>query len=222
MENLGERLAAVRDRMARAAGRAHRDPASILLLAVTKIFPASAIREAYQLGLRDFGENYVQEFDSKAPEVAGLANARFHFIGHLQSNKTRRAAELFHTIQTVDSAKIARRLDEAGRPLDIMLEVKLSGEDAKSGAGPADLPALIAAVRQCPNLRLTGLMTMPPWSEDPEAPRRPALRTGHHVARAVVVARGDRPTSPDRVPRRRGDAREPRDDLPVSLRPRPR
>jgi hypothetical protein len=171
MENLGERLAAVRDRMARAAGRAHRDPASILLLAVTKIFPASAIREAYQLGLRDFGENYVQEFDSKAPEVAGLANARFHFIGHLQSNKTRRAAELFHTIQTVDSAKIARRLDEAGRPLDIMLEVKLSGEDAKSGAGPADLPALIAAVRQCPNLRLTGLMTMPPWSEDPEAPR---------------------------------------------------
>ena len=148
MESLEERLLVVRQRIARAAGRAHRDPTSILLLAVTKIFPASAIREAYQLGLRDFGENYVQEFDSKAPAVADLAGARFHFIGHLQSNKTRRAAELFHAIQTVDSAKIARRLDEAGRPLDIMLEVKLSGEDAKSGAGPADLPELIAAVRQ--------------------------------------------------------------------------
>jgi pyridoxal phosphate enzyme (YggS family) len=171
MESLEERLLVVRQRIARAAGRAHRDPTSILLLAVTKIFPASAIREAYQLGLRDFGENYVQEFDSKAPAVADLAGARFHFIGHLQSNKTRRAAELFHAIQTVDSAKIARRLDEAGRPLDIMLEVKLSGEDAKSGAGPADLPELIAAVRQCPHLRLTGLMTMPPWSDDPEAPR---------------------------------------------------
>lgn len=172
MENLGERLATVRDRIARAAERAHRDPASVLLLAVTKVFPASAIREAYQLGLRDFGENYVQEFDSKAPQVADLAGARFHFIGHLQSNKTRRAAELFHAIQTVDSAKIARRLDEAARPLNIMLEVKLSGEDAKSGAAPENLPALIAAVRQCPNLRLIGLMTMPPWSEDPEAPRQ--------------------------------------------------
>src|ERR1017187_234260 len=139
MENLGERWAAVRDRVARAAGRAHRDPASILLLAVTKLFTPSAIREAYQLGLRDFGENYVQEFDSKAPEVADLPGARFHFIGHLQSNKARRAAELFHAIQTVDSAKVARRLDEAGRPLGIMLEVKLSGEDAKSGASPESL-----------------------------------------------------------------------------------
>src|ERR1035438_7534460 len=165
MENLEERLAAVRDRITRAAGRAHRDPGAILLLAVTKIFPPSAIREAYQLGLRDFGENYVQEFDSKAPEVADLPGARFHFIGHLQSNKTRRAAELFHAIQTVDSAQVARRLDEAGRPLDIMLEVRLSVEDAKSGAHPADLPALIAAVRQCPNLRLTGLRSEEHTSE---------------------------------------------------------
>jgi pyridoxal phosphate enzyme (YggS family) len=172
MENLGERLQAVRERIARAAERARRDPETILLLAVTKVFPASAIRDAYDLGLRDFGENYVQEFDSKAPQVADLAGARFHFIGHLQSNKTRRATELFHTIQTVDSAKIARRLDEAGRPLEIMLEVKLSAEDAKSGAAPEELPDLIAAVRQCPNLHLTGLMTMPPWSEDPEAPRQ--------------------------------------------------
>ena len=170
-EGLVARLAAVRERIARAAEKAHRDPAGITLLAVTKVFPAAAIREAYQLGLREFGENYVQEFDNKAPEVADLEAARFHLIGHLQSNKSRRAAELFHTIQTVDSAKLARRLDACGRTLDVMLEVKLSEEQAKSGADPAELSELIAAVRGCLNLRLLGLMTMPPWSDDPEAGR---------------------------------------------------
>ncbi|HUI56684.1 MAG TPA: YggS family pyridoxal phosphate-dependent enzyme [Bryobacteraceae bacterium] len=171
MEQLRERLAAVRERMARAAGRAKRNPADILLLAVTKVFPAPVIREAYDLGLRDFGENYVQEFEAKAPEMAGLSEARFHLIGHLQSNKAKKAAELFHTVQTVDSAKLARRLNDTGRALDVMLEVKLSEEESKSGAAPEELPELIAAVRSCGNLRLLGLMTMPPWSEDPEAAR---------------------------------------------------
>jgi pyridoxal phosphate enzyme (YggS family) len=157
--------------MARAAERARRDPAGILLLAVTKIFPAAAIREAYELGLRDFGENYVQEFEGKAPAVADLEGARFHLIGHLQSNKARKAAELFHAVQTIDTAKLARRLNEAGRALDVMIEVKLSTEEAKHGAAPAELAELIAGVRECANLRLLGLMTMPPWSEDPEAPR---------------------------------------------------
>ncbi len=171
MESLPLRLAAVRDRIARAAERAHRDPAEITLLAVTKIFPAAAIEEAYQLGLREFGENYVQEFEGKAPQVGRLEGARFHLIGHLQSNKSKKAAELFQVIQTVDSAKLARRLNEAGPTLDVMLEVKLSEEDAKSGAGPAELPEIIDAVRQCQNLRLAGLMTMPPWTEDAEASR---------------------------------------------------
>lgn len=157
--------------MARAAERARRDPAGITLLAVTKVFPASAIREAHALGLRDFGENYVQEFEGKAPLVADLEASRFHLIGHLQSNKSARAAELFQVVQTVDSARLARRLDQAGRALDVMLEVKLSAEQAKSGAAPAELPDLIHAVHLCPNLRLLGLMTMPPWSEDPEASR---------------------------------------------------
>ena len=170
-DNLAARLSAVRDRMARAAERARRDPAEILLLAVTKIFPAPVIREAYDLGLRDFGENYVQEFETKWPEVSSLAGARFHLIGHLQSNKSRRAAELFQVVQTVDSSKLARRLNEAAPALDVMLEVKLSGEDAKSGADPEELPELIAAVGECPHLRLRGLMTMPPWSDDPEASR---------------------------------------------------
>jgi hypothetical protein len=171
MERLEDRLRAVRERIARAAGRARRDPAGILLLAVTKVFPAEILREAYDLGLRDFGENYVQEFEGKAPQLADLKDARYHLIGHLQSNKTKKAAELFHVVQTVDSPKLARRLNESPRPMEVMLEVKLSSEEAKSGAAPADLPELIAAVRACPNLRLLGLMTMPPWSDDPEASR---------------------------------------------------
>jgi PLP dependent protein len=171
-QTLAERLAAVRERIARAAERGRRNPADILLLAVTKVFPARVIRDAYDLGLRDFGENYVQEFEEKAPEVRGLAGSRFHLIGHLQSNKAKKAAELFDAIQTVDSARIARRLNDSSRPLDVMLEVKLSGEEAKSGAAPEELPELIAGVRACPNLRLLGLMTMPPWSDDPE-PSRP-------------------------------------------------
>ena len=161
----------MRERIARAAGRARRDPAEITLLAVTKVFPAKVTREAYELGLRQFGENYVQEFERKAPEVADLAEARFHLIGHLQSNKSKKAAELFQVIQTVDSPKLARRLNDAGRALDVMLEVKLSEEDAKSGADPAALLELIEGVRACANLRLLGLMTMPPWTEDPEASR---------------------------------------------------
>ena len=171
MGDLEKRLAAVRERIARAAAGARRDPAEITLLAVTKVFPASAIRDAYALGLREFGENYVREFETKAPEIGDLAGARFHLIGHLQSNKSNKAAELFQVVQTVDSARLARRLDQAGRPLDVMLEVKLSAEEAKSGADPADLPGLIDAVRLCPNLRLLGLMTMPPWSDNPEVSR---------------------------------------------------
>src|SRR5262252_9151013 len=131
VDDLETNLTAVRARIVRAADRAGRDPAGILLLAVTKVFPVQIIRDAYALGLRDFGENYVQEFEGKAPEVRDLAGARFHFIGHLQSNKSARAAELFQVVQTVDSAKLARRLNDTGRALDVMLEVKLSDEEAK-------------------------------------------------------------------------------------------
>jgi pyridoxal phosphate enzyme (YggS family) len=171
MDTLAQRLAEVRLRIAKAAVRAHRDPAEIMLLAVTKVFPAEVILDAYALGLREFGENYVQEFEGKLPKVSDLAGARFHLIGHLQSNKSGRAAEMFHCIQTVDSAKLARRLDESGKALDILLEVKLSPEQAKAGAAPEQLPDLIAAVRACANLRLLGLMTMPPWSDDQERSR---------------------------------------------------
>jgi pyridoxal phosphate enzyme (YggS family) len=169
--NLRQRLELVRERITRAAEGTRRDPSEILLLAVTKVFPAAVIQEGYALGLRDFGENYVQEFEAKAPEVGGLPGARFHLIGHLQSNKSAKAVDLFHVIQTVDSSRLARRLNDGRKALDVMLEVKLAPEEAKSGASPEELPELVAAVRGCPNLRLLGLMTMPPWSEQAETSR---------------------------------------------------
>jgi pyridoxal phosphate enzyme (YggS family) len=174
-------MAEVRERIERAAARAGRDPGSITLVAVTKVFPVSAIYEAYEAGVRDFGENYVQEFEAKAPDVRGLAGARFHMIGHLQSNKAGRAAELFQVIETLDSPKLAHRLDEAARPLDILLEVKLSAEQAKSGTDPSALPAVIEAVRAAKNLRLLGLMTMAPWSDDAQ-PSRPYFRRLRELA----------------------------------------
>ena len=166
-----DRLAAVRERIEAAAARVHRNAADIRLIAVTKVFPATAIRDAYELGLRDFGENYVQEFEGKAPQLADLTDARFHLIGHLQSNKSRRAAELFQVIQSVDSAKLARRLGEVGRTIDVMIEVRLSEEDSKSGSAPADVPAIVEACRAAASLRLLGLMTVPPWSENAEESR---------------------------------------------------
>ena len=169
--DLAHNLEQVKTRMARAAEAAKRDPASVTLIAVTKIFPASAIREAYQLGVREFGENYVQEFEEKFPDVCDLTDARFHLIGHLQSNKARRAGEIFECIQTVDSARLAARLDALGTGHDVMIEVKLAEESAKAGASPDELPELIDAIRSCPHLRLLGLMTMPPWSDNPEESR---------------------------------------------------
>jgi pyridoxal phosphate enzyme (YggS family) len=168
---LNERLAQVEERILNAAHRAGRKRDEITLIAVTKKFPAEVTREAYDLGLRSFGENYVQEFERKHPSLADLAGAEFHLIGHLQSNKSRIAGDLFQVIETVDSEKLARRLDQLNKPLEVMIEVKLSHEEAKEGAAPESIPALIAAIRTCPNLRLTGLMTMPPWCDDPEVTR---------------------------------------------------
>ncbi len=185
---LRERIQRVDERITSACARAGRRREEITLIAVTKVFPALVIREAYEAGLRCFGENYVQEFEAKHPEVSDLAGAEFHLIGHLQSNKARRAAELFQVIETVDSAKVARRLNEAAAgPLEVMIEVKLSGEEAKSGAAPEDLPSLIEAVRSCPKLRLTGLMTMPPWSEDAEVSRPYFRQLRELAARHALV-----------------------------------
>jgi len=176
----------VEQRILNACARAGRRREEVTLLAVTKIFPAQAILDAYALGLREFGENYVQEFEGKAPEVRSLAGARFHLIGHLQSNKARKGAELFDVIQTVDSAKLARRLAEAGKPMEVMIEVKLSEEESKHGCAPADVPALVEAIRAQPQLTLKGLMTMPPWSDDAEV-ARPYFQRLRELARQTGV-----------------------------------
>lgn len=168
---LKDRINQVENRIHDAAARAGRKREDITLIAVTKKFSADVLREAYDHGLRVFGENYVQEFAVKHPAVSDLGRAEFHLIGHLQSNKTRLAADLFSAIETVDSAKLARRLNETGRELEVMIEVHLSEEESKAGAAPEELPALIEAIRECDKLRLTGLMTMPPWNIDPEQTR---------------------------------------------------
>ena len=171
IETLEDRLARVRERIENACSVAQRDPAGVKMLAVTKFFGPEAIREAYALGLREFGENYIQEMERKSSAVADLVGARFHLIGHLQSNKTRKAAQLFSSIDSLDTAKLAVRLDSESKPMDVMVEIKLSDEESKSGAPEAALPAIVEAVRSCRNLRLTGLMTVPPWSEDAETAR---------------------------------------------------
>jgi hypothetical protein len=168
---LSERLARIEERIQQAAHRAGRPRDQITLVAVTKTFPAAVTREAYALGLRHFGENYVQEFERKVPELAGLSEAHFHFLGHLQSNKVRLACELFHAIDSVDSEKLARKLSDIGIRQNVMLEVRLGNEASKSGIGSEALPALVDAVRACSHLTLRGLMTMPPFAEDPEESR---------------------------------------------------
>jgi pyridoxal phosphate enzyme (YggS family) len=143
-------------------------------VAVSKKFSAERLREAYRSGVRVFGENYVQEFAEKRPQIADL-DARFHLIGHLQSNKARQACDLFDVIQTVDSTRLLRRLDaaaaERGRTLEVLLEIKLSSEESKSGVLPEQIPDLLNTAQTSPHVQLSGLMTMPPWSEDQEQSR---------------------------------------------------
>ena len=131
--------------------------------------------EAYACGIRHFGENYVQEFASKAADLAALDEATFHFIGHLQSNKVNQAAPLFQVIHTIDSAKLLQRLDSAasalGKPIKALIEIKLSGEDTKTGVDAADLPRLLTVAADCHTVKVAGLMTMPPWSQDAELSR---------------------------------------------------
>jgi PLP dependent protein len=172
---IADALARVRDRIARAAEAASRDPGSVQLIAVSKTKPASAIREAYAAGQRDFGENYAQELAQKSEELADLPDLRWHFIGHLQSNKARLIARPAHVVHTVDTPALARELGkrvakEPRDPLPVLVEVNVSGEPQKHGTTPSNLAALLSAVDAEPSLTLHGLMTMPP--NDLEAARR--------------------------------------------------
>lgn len=172
-----ENLAAVRERIAAAARRAGRRPEEIALMAVSKTFPPPVIREAYEAGQRLFGENRVQEFAEKATALSGLAGAEWHMIGHLQSNKAAKAAELFSAVDSVDSLRLAEKLNaaaqKANKRLPALIEINVGSEAAKSGAAPdsPELEQLLAAAVSLQALQICGLMTIPPFTEDPQQAR---------------------------------------------------
>jgi pyridoxal phosphate enzyme (YggS family) len=174
---IASNLDEVSSRIANAARRAGRNPDDIALMAVCKTFPAEAIKEAFAAGQRLFGENRVQEFAEKFPQLTELRDTHFHMIGHLQSNKAAKAAEIFHAVDSIDSAKLAQRLNDAAQKLnttlDILIEINVGGEEAKSGLDP-DSPAIDVIRQQAanwPNLQVRGLMTVPPFTDDPEGAR---------------------------------------------------
>ena len=176
---IAENLAHLHEQITEACRRSNRPESDVALMAVSKVHPVEAILEAYAAGHRLFGENRVQEFQEKSPHLKNLTEASFHLIGPLQSNKTAKAAELFDAIDAVDSFKIAQRLNVTatalGKKLPVLIEVKLSHEESKHGLSPTELPSLLDAMNDLESIETVGLMTVPPWSEDPE-PARPYFR----------------------------------------------
>ncbi|WP_394846497.1 YggS family pyridoxal phosphate-dependent enzyme [Pendulispora brunnea] len=166
MGGIAERLADIQARVEQAARAAGRDPKSVRLIAVSKKMPPEAIREAYAAGQRLFGENYAQELAAKADALADLSDIEWHFIGHLQSNKARLVAPRARVVHTVDSAslakELARRAEAAGRTLEVLVEVNVSGEPQKHGIVASELAEVLAGVRAFPTLSVRGLMTVPP------------------------------------------------------------
>jgi PLP dependent protein len=210
-KELTENLARVRERIELAASRAGRGPEDITLIAVSKTHSARRIQELYEAGVRHFGENRVQERESKLAHVAGL-HAKWHMIGHLQKNKAARAAGLFDSIDSVDSVALAEKLDRAreefkteaieerqtnaesadsasGKLLRVLIEVKLDPEPAKSGADGDALPRLVEAFARLPHLELRGLMGVPAYFDDPEE-ARPHFRRLRELRDAVRAQRG--------------------------------
>jgi len=192
--SIPDNIARIRDRIATAAVRAGRDPAGITLMAVSKTFPPETIHQAYGTGIRVFGENRVQEFAGKANALTTLNEARWHMIGHLQTNKAAKAAELFDAVDSVDSLKLAEKLNDAAqgrsKTLRILLEVNVGGETAKTGlpAASDELEDLLAAAPRLTSLEIRGLMTIPPFTDDPQA-ARPYFRKLREL-RDNIAARG--------------------------------
>ena len=171
---IAENLAAVRSRIADAARRAGRDPSSITLVAVSKTFDAGHVRAAWNAGQRDFGENKVQEAEQKMAETGDLAGARWHLIGHLQSNKAKKTPG-FAAIHSIDSIELLRRVDaaavERGSSPDVLIQTDLAGEESKFGAAESDIEAIARAALEGRAVRLVGLMVLPPWNENQEETR---------------------------------------------------
>jgi PLP dependent protein len=167
--SISSNLERIHNEIAAACARTHRDPSTVALMAVSKMHPADAILEAHAAGQRLFGENRVQEWQSKQAAVSTI-DIEAHLIGPLQNNKTAKAAELFHAVDTLDSFKTAERLDRAAaalnKTLPVLIEVKLSPEETKHGVSPNQLPQLVAQLAPLTHIRVRGLMTVPPWSDD--------------------------------------------------------
>jgi PLP dependent protein len=174
-DQIADNLAQVRSRIDTAARRAGRNPAEITLVAVSKTFDADHVRAAWEAGQRDFGENKVQEAERKIAATTSLAGARWHLIGHLQSNKARKAAAPFAMIHSVDSLDLLKRLDaaasEAGAAPEVLLQADLAGEATKHGACEQDLGRLARAALESRAVKLAGLMLLPPWNENQEVTR---------------------------------------------------
>ncbi|MFI5184245.1 MAG: YggS family pyridoxal phosphate-dependent enzyme [Vicinamibacteria bacterium] len=188
-----DRVAAVREQIARAAARAGRSPEDVALVAVSKTFPAAAVREAFETGLRVFGENKVQEAEGKIAALGDLVaqGARFHLVGHLQGNKAKKAAALFECVHSVDGADLGRRLAaaaEGGRALRVLVQVDLAGEATKHGVAEGDLLQTLESMRGLTSLRVEGLMILPPLAPDPAA-ARPYFRRLREL-RDQALARG--------------------------------
>jgi len=172
--SLAERLAAVHTRIAEASQAAGRAPDAVRLIAVSKTKPAEAIREAYALGQRAFGENYAQELAAKAEALVDLPDLEWHFIGHLQTNKARVVAKYAHVVHAVDSAALVRELGkraarDRASPLEVLIEVNVGREPQKAGASASEIEEVMSAIRAQPSLALRGLMTMPPAADSAAA-----------------------------------------------------
>lgn len=172
-ESFQERLERVQAQIAAASERAGRDPSGVTLVAVSKTHPPEAVREAAEAGLRVFGESRVQEAQAKIPQCPG--HLSWHLVGHLQRNKAGLAASLFDLVHSVDSLRLLEALDraaaEAGKTLPVLIEVNVSGERSKFGVAPEEVPALLQAANSLARVEVRGLMTMPPFTEDPEGAR---------------------------------------------------
>ncbi|HEX7423678.1 MAG TPA: YggS family pyridoxal phosphate-dependent enzyme [Terriglobales bacterium] len=175
--SIAENIARVRERIAAAARRVGRNSDEITLMGVSKTFPAERVREAYAAGLRVFGENRVQEFAGKATALRDLHDTEWHLIGHLQTNKAATATELFDAVDSVDSVRMAEKLnafaESAGKILSVLIEINVGGEKAKSGVAPDsdELEQILQGGPRWGNLKIDGLMTVPPYTEDPEGSR---------------------------------------------------
>ncbi len=189
--SIAENIATLQQRIRAAAERAGRRPEDVALMAVTKTHPPEAIREAYDAGHRLFGENRVQEFSGKAGALANLNDADWHMIGHLQTNKATKAAELFGAVDSIDSLKLAEKLNAAARNLaktmNVLIEINVGGELAKSGVAPnsRELEELLQAASRFDSLEFRGLMTVPPFTDDPQG-ARPYFRKLRELRDAIA------------------------------------